>query len=254
MSSNLDALWRRYQETGDPDARSEILEQHLGLVHHAVRGVAARVGDAVEYDDLLGAGMLGLVQAIEAFDPDRGFAFPTYAMQRVRGSVLDSLRAADHRPRLARERLRRIDTATAELQRRLDRPPVASEIAAELEVDLDTFHQWRSNADRAVAVSFDAPVGSESNAEHPSLAETLSDDRIAAPDSSLEAEDRTRMLAAAIAELPEQQRMVLTLYFYEELNLRQIAEVLHVTESRISQVRTAALKTLRSQLTLELAP
>ncbi len=254
MSSNLDALWRRYQNTGDPEARAEILEQHLGLVHHAVRGIAARVGDAVEYDDLVGAGMFGLVQAIEAFDPGRGFAFSTYAMQRVRGAVLDQLRAADPRPRLARERLRRIAATTVDLHRRLGRAPVAAEIAAELEIDVETFHQWQSKADRAVAVSFDAPVGSESNAEHPSLAETLGDDRIPAPDAGLEAEDRTRMLAAAIAELPEQQRMVLTLYFYEELNLRQIAEVLHVTESRISQVRTAALKMLRSQLTLELAP
>lgn len=254
MSYGLDALWRRYQETGDPDARSEILEQHLGLVHHAVRGVAARVGNAVEYDDLVGAGMLGLVQAIEMFDPDRGFAFSTYAMQRVRGSVLDHLRAADPRPRLARERQRRIDEATATLQRRLDRLPASTEIAAELEIDVETFHQWRGNADRAVAVSFESMTGSEETGEGPSLAETLSDDRIPAPDAGLEAEDQRRLLAEAIASLPQQQRMVLTLYFYEELNLRQIAEVLHVTESRISQIRTAALRTLRSQLTMELAP
>ncbi|MCA9723488.1 MAG: sigma-70 family RNA polymerase sigma factor, partial [Gemmatimonadetes bacterium] len=147
-----EVLWQRFRATGDPEARAEILTQLLGLVHFTARKIANRVGDAVPYDDLVGAGSLGLVQAIGGFDPDRGVSFVTYATQRVHGAILDELRAADWRPRSVRERARRIDRATRTLHGVLDRPPTPDEVAASLEIDRDTYWQWRSDAEAGVTV------------------------------------------------------------------------------------------------------
>ncbi|MES1259589.1 MAG: FliA/WhiG family RNA polymerase sigma factor [Gemmatimonadota bacterium] len=252
MAPSSPAVWNRYVETRDPEARAEILEQHLGLVHHAVRGIAGRVGDAVEYDDLLGAGTLGLVQALEAFDPDRGFAFTTFAMQRIRGAVLDQLRAADWRPRSARTRGRMIAAATVAVEQRSQRRAGATDVAKELGVELETYWEWKSAAESGGTVSLDATLGGNEE-RGPSLTELLTDERTPSPDHGTNSRDRSEILRSALQSLPEQQRLVLTLYYYEELTLRQIAEVLHVTESRISQVRSAAIKTLRARAAEDLA-
>lgn len=242
-----EVLWQRFRATGDPEARAEILTQLLGLVHFTARKIANRVGDAVPYDDLVGAGSLGLVQAIGGFDPDRGVTFVTYATQRVHGAILDELRAADWRPRSVRERARRIDRATRALHGVLDRPPTPDEVAASLEIDRDTYWQWRGDAEAGVTVPLDAGIaGLEGDGG--SLAERLPDTVTPLPDEDVEADERQVLLREAIRELPEQQRTVLALSYYEGLSQRQIAEVLHVTESRISQIRSAAVKTLRVRL------
>ncbi len=252
MTPASQAVWQRYTDLGDQDARAEILEQHLGLVHHVVRGIAQRVGDAVTYDDLLGAGTLGLVQALEAFDASRGFAFTTFAMQRIRGAVLDKLRAADWRPRSVRGRSRQIAAAVATVEQRLGARAEPTMVATELGIDLETYWQWRNAAESGTTVSIDRAVGGDEGG--PTFNDLLSDERIPAPDDRIKSTDRREVLRAALQSLPEQQRIVLTLYYYEELTLRQIAEVLHVTESRISQVRTAAIKTLRARAGEDLLP
>ncbi|MES2305382.1 MAG: FliA/WhiG family RNA polymerase sigma factor [Gemmatimonadota bacterium] len=252
MAPATEVLWQRYRKHGDADARAELLTQHLGLVHHTARQIAARVGDALAYEDMVGAGTLGLVQALEAFDPERGFAFATFATQRIRGSILDELRAADWRPRSVRTKGRQVSTATTALERKLGRRPRPEEVAHELQIDLATYWRWRNDAETGVTVALDtAPAGGEGG--RPSLAELLADDNSPAPDAGIARDERRTLVREAIASLPEQQRTVLALYYYEELTLRQIAEVLHVTESRISQVRTAALRTLREYMTAEAA-
>lgn len=247
MAPATEVLWQRFRADGDVDARAELLSQHLGLVHHTARQIAQRVGDAVAYDDLVGAGTLGLVQALESFDPSRGFAFATFATQRIRGAVLDELRAADWRPRSVRTKGRQVAATTAAMEQRLGRRVRPEEVAKELSIDLETYWKWRNDADTGATVALDtAPAASEG--ARPALAELLADANTPAPDARINRDERRALVREAIASLPEQQRTVLALYYYEELTLRQIAEVLHVTESRISQVRTAALKSLRQYM------
>jgi RNA polymerase sigma factor for flagellar operon FliA len=250
--SASEALWRSYRETGDPEARAELLGQYIGLVHHTVRQIAARVGDAVEFDDLVGAGSLGLVRAFEGFDPDRGIAFTTYATQRVRGAVLDELRAADRLPRGARAQARAVTQMRATLAQRFGRSATPEEIARELGIDVATYWEWSDLAHGGGVVPLDASINS-GTAAAPPIAERLSNPDAPLPDAGLETDDRRRVLREAIARLPEQQRTVLALCYDEGLTLRQIAEVLHVTESRISQVRTAAIRALRDQVQPELS-
>ncbi len=246
MTHATDVLWEQYRRQADPETRAALLSQHVGLVHHVARPIAARVGDAVSYEDLVGAGMLGLVQAFESFDPGREVAFSTYATQRIRGSVLDELRAADPRTRLVRTRTRRLIDAETTLNRALGRAPEPAEVATSLGITLDDYWEWDRTRETPVPVALDSPV--IPGVGGPTLAETIPSPDTPAPDAALLQEERLAGLRAAIATLPEQQRMVLTLCYFEELNLRQIAEVLHVTESRISQVRTAALASLRQTM------
>ncbi|HRP09101.1 MAG TPA: FliA/WhiG family RNA polymerase sigma factor, partial [Gemmatimonadales bacterium] len=243
----VEQLWERYRRSGDPEARSAILGGLLGVVHHVARQIAGRVGDAVDYEDLVGAGSLGLVQAIGGFDPSRGVAFVTYATNRVRGAILDELRAADWRPRSVRERARRIGTATRELRDQLDREPTVDEVAASLEIDQETYWRWRGDAEVRAIIPLDSALAQE-DGEGIALGERIPDEETPLPGMALEQDEQKRLLREAIAELPEQQRTVLALNCYEGLSHRQIAEVLHVTESRVSQIRSAAIRSLRAAM------
>lgn len=242
-----DALWQRYRSTGDPEARTQLLDRYLGLVHHVARQVAARVSDVVEVDDLVSAGTLGLVQALESFDLSRGLAFSTYAMRRIRGAILDELRSRDWVPRSVRAKGRQMAAVVASLEGRLGRSPEPTEVASALSLDMETYWRWREEVDGAVLVSLDGSVSSD-HAESATLAETLSDAAAERPGDAVTQEETVATLRHAIGMLPPKERTVLALYYYEELNLRQIAEVLHVTESRVSQIRTQALKRLRQRM------
>lgn len=254
MSPASDALWAYYHTSGDPMAREQILAQHMGLVHHIVRGIAERVGDAVPFDDLLSAGSLGLVKALEAFDQARGVVFATFATPRIRGAVLDELRAADPRPRAVRQRMRRITAARMAIEQREGRRAEPREVAAALEVPLETYFAWEAAAERGGAVSLDRERRTSDTGAGTTLAELLPDTAQPPADEPMLQADTHATLQDGIAALPEQQRVVLALYYHENLTLRQIAEVLHVTESRVSQIRTAAIKALRAAIGTELRP
>ncbi|HXE56686.1 MAG TPA: FliA/WhiG family RNA polymerase sigma factor [Gemmatimonadales bacterium] len=247
MSTLTDALWQRYRTDGDPDARAQLLDRYLGLVHHVARQIGARVGSAVELDDLIGAGTLGLVQALESFDLDRGLAFSTFAMRRIRGAILDELRSRDWVPRSVRAKTRQVAATVARLEGRLGRTPEPREVAEALAIDLETYWRWRQEIDGATLVSLDGWVSADDR-EAGTLEETLADASADEPDAPLYQEETEASLKAAIARLPAKERTVLALYYYEELTLRQIAEVLHVTESRVSQIRTQALRRLRERM------
>ncbi len=243
MSTATDRLWDQYRRRGDQSARARLLEQYLGLVQHCARALIRKVSPEVELDDLVSAGTLGLVQAIEGFDPGRGLVFSTYGMQRIRGAMLDELRSRDWMPRSSRSRQRRLAQVVSALETRLSRSPRPPEVAAALGVDLDTYwSQWADDGRRHM-VPFESPAGEGGDGAR--LEETIADEEAAAPDAGLVHEDRVAELQDAMAALSPQERLVLTLYHYEELNLRQIGEVLHVTQSRVSQIRTRALRRLR---------
>lgn len=240
-----DALWARYRSAGDPEARAQLLSRHLGLVHHVAREVSRRI-PSVELGELVSAGALGLMKALDSFDLSRGLAFSTYAVLRIRGAILDDLRSRDSTPRSVRVKRRRIEAVSAALEAELGRAPTAQQLADRLGIDLATFWKWKD------------AVGSYAEAETPSPtpgrrssrdSEKHSDPTASSAPQRLVEAEHVAQLRQLIARLPEQQRRVLALYYYEELNLRQVGEILKVSESRVSQIRSQALRRLKAEIT-----
>ncbi len=242
-----ESLWARYSACRDPEARVQLLDLYLGLVHHAARELVRACGTPLELDELVSAGTVGLVQALEGFEPARGLAFSTYAMPRIRGAILDEIRGQDWAPRSIRERRARLARARGALQQRLGRAPAAAEMAGELGVDLETLWAWERDAHSRIRLELDAAAGHDGEGEL-RLIETIADAAAPGPDDALLRGETLDGLRAAVAALPSKDRLVLSLYYYENLSLKQIGEVLHVTESRVSQIRTRTLKRLRERL------
>lgn len=242
------SLWRRYRRKGDQAARTALLERHLPLVRLLARKLAARIGGAVEVDDLISAGTIGLVQALESYDLSRANSFATYASRRIHGAMLDELRHRDWVPRSVRFKARQLQRTAGKIETALGRAPAHNEVAAALEIDLPTYWSWRATVDGAVQVSLDdSPSGDVTE-----LVQAFG----VCQESSLDGitrDEQVEILAQALGRLPERERTVLMLYFYEELNLRQIAGMLGLTESRISQIRSAALARVRGWLAAEVA-
>jgi RNA polymerase sigma factor FliA len=239
-----EALWARYRSAGDPDARAQLLVRHLGLVHHVAREVSRRI-PSVELGELVSAGALGLMKALDSFDLSRGLAFSTYAVLRIRGAILDDLRSRDSTPRSVRVKRRRIDGIASALEARLGRAPSPQEVAAHLGIDINTYWKWKD----AVGVYAEAETPRPSHGRRFSRdAETHADPSVTLPTQKLVETEHVAHLRQLISRLPEQQRRVLALYYYEELNLRQVGEILQVSESRVSQIRSQALKRLRQEL------
>jgi RNA polymerase sigma factor for flagellar operon FliA len=241
------SLWRRYRRRGDELARTELLERHLPLVRLLARKLAARIGGAVEVDDLVSAGTIGLIQALESYDLSRANSFATYASRRVHGAMLDELRRRDWVPRSVRARARQLQRARGRMESVLGRVAAHGEVAAELAIDLPTYWSWRNSVDRAGQVSLDEVLEGEKG-ERARLAGAQADSL-----DDITREEQVETLARALSRLPERERKVLVLYFYEELNLREIAGILRLTESRTSQIRTAALNRVRGLLGREVA-
>ena len=249
----VNELWTEYS-AGSESARDALLTQHLGLVHFVARQVSQSLSSDVDFNELLSAGTLGLIGALESFDRSRGLAFSTFAAPRIRGAILDELRRQDHASRSVRRKARAIGAAREELIRALERMPVDHELAAHLSVDIPRIRRWQSEIEGAMLVSLD---GSSADPDGRSAApgEMLCGDGPGA-DELLNHEQEVTLLGEALDRLNEQQRIVLTLYYYEELRLNEIAMVLGVTESRVSQIRTKALAKLRAELAprLQLLP
>jgi RNA polymerase sigma factor for flagellar operon FliA len=239
-------LWQRYRVSADPGARRQLLELYVGLVHHVAREMSRRT-KAVELDDLVSAGTFGLIRALDSFDLSRGLAFSTYAVRRIRGAILDDLRSQDWAPRAARVKARRLQVATAALECRLGRAPRPEEVAAQLDIDISTYWRWRDDTASRTVVSYEGEPGSGVGGSR-ALQDVLEDRTAPTPPEELGRLEDVRILRDAIARLPDKERTVMALYYYEELNQRQIAEVMHVTESRVSQIRSQALNRLRSRL------
>jgi RNA polymerase sigma factor for flagellar operon FliA len=241
------SLWEHYRTSADPWAREELLKRHLSLVHFVARRMAARTS-AAEYGELVSAGALGLLSALEAFDPARGYAFSTYAVARIRGAILDDLRRQDWMPRSCRTRSRRLAAARAQLQSRLLRAPRPAEVALELGLNLETYWRWCDELD-APALDADRTSpgrGVQTGGVGDRPAHEPTED--ASADRRLLREEEAARVRAAIEQLPEREWRVLALCYYEELTLKEVGELLGVTESRISQIRQQALRRLTGLL------
>lgn len=240
-------LWEQYQNGGDVDARDALLQQHIGLVHHVARQLTPSAGADAEFDDLVSAGTIGLIHAVDTFDPKRGLAFSTYAAARIRGAILDDRRRRDHVPRSVRRKQRALKAAQEELRESLGREPEPAEIAATLGLDIEAYWKWRDQIPESERASLDAPVANAHSREI-TVVDVVVGDHGTETEDRINRQQEAELLAAEIGRLNKQERTVLALYYFEELKLHEIANVLGVTESRISQIRTRALRTLRERM------
>ncbi len=243
MELETNSLWTRLA-AGDEDARQQLLNEHLGLVYFVARQIGSGVAKYVEFDELVSAGSLGLISALHSFDPARGLAFSTFAAPRIRGAVLDELRRQDSVPRSIRKKTREINAATEALGRKNAQRPSERELADQLGVDLPTLWRWQADLEGAVHLSLDRSA--QTDGEDAGMpAETMA---IADPDDieeNITFKQEVALLRDAILKLGKQERTVLSLYYFEELKLHEIAKVLELTESRVSQIRSKALVNLR---------
>ena len=239
----VDEAWRRWHTEKQTPARDWLVVHYASLVKFVAGRLSAGLPSRVETNDLVSAGMLGLVQAIDRFTPVDDVKFESYAVPRIRGAILDSLRALDWVPRSVRARSRQIESAIATLQGELGRPATDDEIAARLEITTEQLNEWLAD----VASSAIGPL------DHVALDSHVTPDandfqRATNPDLAIESGELRRTMREAIRKLPERERTTLLLYYEENLTFAQIGEVLDVTESRVSQIHAKAVLQLRGHL------
>lgn len=230
------------------DNLTSLTQQHVGLVHHVARQLSRRLHDKVALEELVSAGAIGLMQAAASYEPSRGLTFSTYAVPRIRGSMLDELRRHDHMSRGARRKARALAGAREALTHQLGREPKAKEVALELKITIETLREWELDVDSAGEVSLDVAPRALRDEGQATAAAAIPDERAPNVDERLGYEERVALLGIAIRCLRPQERAVLALYFYEELTLQEISRVLGLSPSRISQIRGEALQKLRSHL------
>jgi RNA polymerase sigma factor for flagellar operon FliA len=203
----------------------------------------------VEESDLISYGLVGLINAIERFEPEREIKFETYAVTRIKGAIIDELRSLDWVPRSVRARARDIERANSKLEHRLQRAPTDEEMAAELQMTVEEFQGALLEISTSTIVALDEPWAvSDSSGDEVSLLDTIRDPNAPDPTQAVDASELKDRIADAIARLPEREKLVIALYYYENLTLREIGEVLGVTESRVSQLHTKAVLRLRSRM------
>lgn len=247
VEAGIVALWKAFGEQRDHELRDRLVLHYAPLVKYVAGRVGTGLPAHVEVSDLIQSGIFGLVDAIEKFEPERGLKFETYAMQRIRGAILDDLRAQDWVPRSVRSRARDVERALERLEAKLQRTATDSELADELDLSAEELRELFAQLQMTSVVALDDLIGA-GNATA-SLAETLPDDRAEDPVAALVDRDSRRQLAEAVERLSDRDRIVVTLYYFENLTLAEIGKVLGVTESRVCQLHTRAVLRLRSKLT-----
>ena len=242
--------WLLFKAGGDRLVRERLILHYAPLVTAVAGRVGMRLPAMVEHADLVSYGMFGLIDAIEKYEPGRSVKFETYAGARIRGAIIDELRAMDWIPRSVRTKARAVDRAYAELESELHRVPTESEVASRLGMDIRDLRALFTQLSTVNVAALDELLGAgEERGDRLSLLDTLGDDRTPDPENSFEAQETKFLLARAIDQLGEREKLVLVLYYYEGMTLAEIGRVLGVTESRISQMHTAAMLRLRARLT-----
>jgi RNA polymerase sigma factor for flagellar operon FliA len=249
VEAAIKALWVEFKETADPRLRERLILHYSPLVKYVAGRVGVGLPPNIEQADLVSYGIFGLIDAIEKFDLGRAIKFETYAISRIKGAIIDELRAIDWIPRSVRYKAREVEKAYAALEARLHRTPTEPEVAAELGIGLDDLHTIFSQVSFVNVIALDEllNVGGE-RGDKVSLVDTLEDTRAEDPVAAFETEETKYLLAKAINTLPEREKIVVTLYYYEGLTLAEIGQVLGVTESRICQMHTKAVLQMRSKL------
>ncbi len=242
-------LWRRYKGEGDGGARERLVVAYSPLVKFVAGRLGAGLPSHVDDADLISYGLMGLIGAIDRFEPERGIKFETFAMTRIRGAIIDELRSLDWVPRSVRSRAREIEGVQSKLEHQLQRAPTEAELAAKLGLSEEELQSSLLEiANSSVYALDELWTISDSSGDAVSLLDTISDPRADDPQESLTSTEVKDRLTEAVASLPEREQLVVALYYYENLTLREIGEVLGVTESRVSQLHTKAVMRLKSAL------
>lgn len=243
--TQVDGLWESFKASEDPDLRERLILHYSPLVKYVAGRVGAGLPRSVDQNDLASYGLFGLIDAIDKFEPDRGFKFETYAINRIKGAILDELRALDWVPRSVRSRARRIETAVQELEHELQRTPTEEEVAVRTDMGLDDLHDALAEIGRSGISALDEFVSSDSNT---AVGDMVADPGGISPEAAFQQEETRRGLVDAINRLPDRDRLVVTLYYYEGMTLSEIGEVLGVTESRVCQIHAKTMMSLRNRL------
>ena len=244
----LAAIWHAFKSSGDVGARERLILQYAPLVKYVASRVATGLPASVDQADLVSYGMFGLIDALQKFEPGRGNKFETYAIPRIKGAIIDELRAMDWVPRSIRFKAREIEKAHSDLEAMLKRQPTEAEMAERLGISRSELHDVVSQISFVSVLALDelVSVGAD-RGEQVSLIDTLADKHLD-PTSGVESQETRGLLAAAINSLSEREKIVVTLYYFEGLTLAEIGEILGVTESRVCQIHTKAVGGLRGQL------
>jgi RNA polymerase sigma factor FliA len=251
-SIELKDLWRRYKRDGDERARERLVVAYSPLVKYVSGRMASGLPAHVEEADLISYGLGGLISAIQRFELEREIKFETYAITRIKGSIIDELRSLDWVPRSVRARARAIERANTKLEHKLQRAPTDEEMSKELEMTVGDFQDALLQISNSTVAALDELwTVSDASGDQVSLLDTLQDTGAPDPAAAMDATELKDRIADAIARLPEREKLVVALYYYENLTLREIGEVLGVTESRVSQLHTKAVLRLRGRMSDE---
>jgi len=243
-AENKQKLWEDYSKKRTPELQEKIIIEYAGLVKLVAGRLSMYLGYNVEYDDLVGYGTFGLIDAVDKFDFSKGVKFETYASLRIRGAILDQIRKMDWIPRSIRQKQRKMDQASQNLEIKYGRCASDDEIAIELNISVDELETWQSQAKVTNIISLDEFMeqGSESKVEQSLTADFDQPDRI------IEKQELKELLVKTLENLTEKEKRVIILYYYEELTLKEISRILEVSESRISQLHTKALQKMKAKL------
>ncbi|HEX9682143.1 MAG TPA: RNA polymerase sigma factor WhiG [Acidimicrobiales bacterium] len=248
-TTDIQILWEDYKSSDARELRDRLIVHYSPLVKYVAGRVAVGLPQNVEQADLVSYGIFGLIDAIDKFDLERGLKFETYAISRIKGAIIDELRSIDWVPRSVRAKAREIERAYAKLESELHRTPSDEELATELGIDDEKFQAMLNKISFVGLVALDETLSAGSDrGESMTLGDTIAD-KHDGPMAAYEVEEMKELLAAAINRMPEREKIVLTLYYYEGLTLAEIGEVLGVTESRVCQIHTKAVLQLRSRMT-----
>lgn len=246
--TDTSALWSRYKDSSDPQARDQLILNYSPLVKYVAGRLASSLPQTVDTADLISYGIFGLIDALDKYDLDRAIKFETYAIARIKGAIIDELRAMDWVPRSVRSRAREIEQAYIQLENELKRVPSDEEVAGRIGVSPKEFQDILARLSYTSVVSFEELWVGGDRDEGQSAIGTIRDDSAEDPVALFESEEVKDILAAAIERLPEREKTVIALYYYEGLTLKEIGQILGVTESRVSQLHTKAVLRLRARL------
>ena len=242
---NLEPVWLQYKQTGDVQTRNVLMENYHPLVRYNAERIWAKLPDEVELDDLISAGVFGLMDAIDAFDLSRGVKFETYCSARIRGAILDALRDMDIVPRLVRSRARKIDQAIREMEMQLGREPQSDEVAKHMGISEQEYEKLEREATAVSFVSLSRPYMETDGDKDVREVDVVEDKRSEDPVVELQKKDVRDLITKGLSRA---ERLILLLYYYEEMTMKEIGATLDLSESRVSQMHSAILTRLRDQL------
>jgi len=246
--------WARYRKYRTPEIRQRLLNKYVALVRNVATRMAMNFPRSVELSDLVNTGVIGLIEAFGHYDPDRGVKFETYAVPRIRGAILDELRALDWVPRSTRAKSREIERSFTKLENKLGRPPEKVELAKQMKITVGELYSALDDVSTTSILSLDEVVYREDDNRQVPRIETVIDRNVDNSLGELEKGELRSFLVVAIDRLTEQEKLVIALYYFEELTLKEIGQVMSISESRVSQIHTRAVMKLRGMVREKFAP